>query len=131
MRLYMIQRKSDREFFVGVNGHYILASGKDGQTWTGKAGRFFRTPDGVAGNLRRLCSQPYWNFNPPPGVCPAVANGWREVAWHDFDARKLDAYEVVTMEVDILSMKACPASEFVQIDAIQSAPLNKFERLAS
>ncbi len=130
MRLYLIKRRSDGQFFVNINGYSMLVNPgrlKWAQQWSDK-GRFMRTPDGVAGNLRKLCSEPYWNTNPPKGVCKAVTKGWKEVAWHKFEGRRLKAYEIVTMDVDILSMKATPATEFIQIDAIRSKPLNKFER---
>ena len=131
MRLFMIKRKSDRKFFVGINGYYMLHASVDGQSWSAKPGVFFRTPDGVAANLRRLCSEPYWQTEAPKGICPAVARGWREVGWRDFDESKLGAYDIVMMDVDILSMKATPATEFVQISAIRSVPLNTFERRAA
>ena len=132
MRLYLIKRRSDCTFFVSVNGHWALHRGDiDGQCWSEKPQTFFKTPEGVAGNLRKLCSEPYWDKEPPPKVCPQVAANWRELAWHKFDDRKLKDFEVVTMDVDVLSMTATPATEFVQIDAIRSRPLSRRERRAA
>jgi len=128
MRLFMIKRKIDRKFFVGINGHYMLHARVDGQSWSDRPGVFFRTPDGIAANLRRLCSEPYWDTEAPEGVSPRVAVGWCELGWRNFDESKLGPYEIVTMDVDILSMKAMPATEFVQMDTIRSIPLNTFER---
>jgi len=129
MRLYMIKRKTDAMFYVTINGHYSIRTGKSEQQWSTK-GRFFRTPDGVAGNLRKLCSEPYWDTTIPNGLSPRIAVNWREVGWRNFDASKLELYEIVMMDVDIISMTATPATEFVQISAIENAPLNKAERKA-
>ena len=131
MRLYLIKRRSDKKFYVGINGHYALNADVSGHQWSEKPGTFFRTPDGIARNLRKLCSEPYWNTTPPPKVCAAVAARWKEVAWRKFDGRKLKKYEVVIMDVDVISMTATPATEFCQIEAIRSQPINKFEREAS
>lgn len=125
MRLYLIKRRSDGKFFGNINGHWILhARGDvDGQYWSDKPQTFFKTPEGVAGNLRRLCSEPYWY--------QADRTRWTELAWRNFDESKLAAYEIVTMDVDVLSMKATPATEFIQIDAIRSQPLTRAERQAA
>lgn len=132
MRLYLIKNKSDKKFFVSINGHWMMCNDKvDGQYWSEKPQTFLKTPEGVAGNLRKLCSKPYWSYEVPSGVCPAVAVGWKELAWGDFDDRKLEAYEVVIMDVDVISMKATPATEFVQIDAIKNQPLTRSERQAA
>ena len=129
MRLYIIKRKHDGAYFVNINGHYALNADVDGEQWSHKSQRFFRTPYGVAGNLRRLCSEPYWNYNAPPGLCASVAKGWKEIAWKNFDESKLKFYEVVVMDVDIISATSTPAEEFIQVDAIRDIPLNKRERM--
>ena len=126
MRLYLIKRKSDGLFFVNINGHYSIHTGKSEQHWSDK-GRFFRTPDGVVGNLRKLCSTPYFDTSRPEGLSPKITN-WREIGWKDFDAEKLSFYNVVSMDVDIISMTAKPAAEFAQVSAIETAPLNRRER---
>lgn len=130
MRLYLIKRRSDRKFFGTINGHYILHSGQDGEYWSDKPQTFLKTPEGVAGNLRRLCSEPFWDTEPPKGISSALRNGWKELAWRNFDGRKLKKYEIVAMDVDVLAMSAMPASEFIQIEAIRSRPLSRKERAA-
>ena len=131
MRLYLIRRRSDGRFFVSINGFQkLIRPHVDAQYWSYRAQYFFKTADGVAGNLRKLCSAPYWNTKAPPGVAPQVAAGWGEVAWKDFDASKLERFEIVTTEVDILSTTTTLASKFIQIEAIANHPLNSFERAA-
>ena len=126
MRLYMIKRKCDGLFYVNINGHYSIHTGKSEQHWSDK-GRFFRTPDGVAGNLRKLCSTPYWDTTRPDGLSPNISE-WKELGWKDFNAVLLDQYEVVMMDVDIIAMTATPAIEFAQIEAIETTPLTRAER---
>ncbi len=126
MRLYMIKRKADGKFYVNINGHYSTHTGKSEQHWSDK-GRFLRTPDGVAGNLRKLCSTPFYDKTRPEGLSPNIRD-WSELAWRDFDAEKLSQYEVVMMDVDVISMTATPATEFAQIEAIENAPLTRAER---
>lgn len=130
MRLYLIKRCADGKFFGGINGHYMLHGGADGEYWSEKPQLLLKTPEGVAGNLRKLCSKPFWDYVAPKGVCKAVADRWRELAWQNFDKRKLKKFEVVVMDVDVISMTATPASEFVQLEAIKSRPLRKKERQA-
>jgi len=115
MRLFLIKRKSDNKFFHGINGYYMLNADVDGESWSEKPGIFFRTPEGIAANLRRLCSEPYWCYDRPAGLSPRIAN-WRELGWRNFDEDKMALYEIVAMDVDILSMTATPATEFVQIE---------------
>jgi len=125
MRLYMIKRV-DGTFFVNINGYYSIRTGKNEVHWSDK-GRFFRTPDGVAGNLRKLCSEPYYDTTRPDGLSPRIKN-WSELSWRNFDPSKLASYEVVMMDVDVISMTATPAADFAQVDAIESTPLNRRER---
>lgn len=126
MRLYLIKRKTDGMFYVNINGYYSIRTGNSEQHWSDK-GRFFRTPEGVAGNLRKLCSEPYFCKERPDGLSTRITN-WEELAWRNFDKSKLNEYEIVTMDVDIISMTATPATKFVQIDAIKNAPLTRKER---
>ena len=125
MRLYMIKR-TDGMFFVNINGYYSIRTGKSEQHWSDK-GRFFRTPDGVAGNLRKLCSEPYYDTTRPEGLSKNITN-WCELSWRNFEPLKLISYEVVMMDVDIISMTATPAVEFVQIESIENSPLSRRER---
>ena len=133
MRLYLIKRRSDKKFFVSINGYWMLNSRVpvDGQHWADKPAQFLKTPEGVAGNLRKLCSEPYWDYDAPEGVCTRVAAGWRNLAWRNFDGCKLKQYEVVIMDVDVISMEATPATEFVQLTAIRNQPLTRKERRAA
>lgn len=110
MNIYFIKRVSDGKFFVSTNGLgevYFSAS----------PSMFLKTPDGVAANLRRLCSD----------FCEtATPSGWLEKNWKNFDTSKLDLYQVVIIKIDILSMTAQPASEFVQPSAIKTARVSKY-----
>lgn len=131
MRLYLIKRKSDGKFLCGINSGYSVHTGNLEASWSGKPGTFLKTPDGIARNLRRLCSTPYYDRTPPPGLSPACRPFWKEVGWRDFDAAKLSLYVVVMMDVDLVSMTATPAQDFVQLEAIENQPLTRRERMAS
>lgn len=131
MKLYLIKRKLDGKFFVNVNGSWAIHCGHDGQSWSHNSQRLFKTPEGVAGNLRKLCSEPYWHTEPPARVCEAIKRGWRELRWENFDARRLDQFDVVITEVNILSTRTTPAAEFIQLSAIENAPLCRADRVAS
>ncbi len=129
MRLYLIKRVSDGKFFVNINGHWMLANPNvDGTYWSDKPQTFLKTPEGVAGNLRKLCSEPYYDTEAPEGICPRVAVGWKELSWKNFEESQLEAYEVVCMDVDVISMTATPALEFIQVEAIANRPLSRKER---
>lgn len=131
MRLYLIKRMSDGLFFGNINGAYMVNQGVDrdsAEYWASKPQCLLKTPEVVAANLRRLCSEPYWDTTPPPGVCAAVAAVWKELAWRDFDPSKLDLYEIVVLDVDVISATATPAREFIQTEAVADAPLTRWER---
>lgn len=125
MRLYLIKRKADKAFLRTIEAHYSLHTGQDKTAWSDKPQMMLRTPDGVAGNLRKLCSEPYWQSGKT-----FAGHESREIGWRNFDARKLELYEVVCMDVDVISMTATPATDFAQVEAIESVPLNRFERAA-
>lgn len=131
MRLYTIKRKSDGKFYVSAMGYYAINTGNPQYQFASRPSQFLKTPDGVAGNLRKLCSEPYWEKRAPAGVSPSIAEKWNELAWRNFDASKLSLYEVVVLDVDVISMTATPAESFVQIEAIENAPLTKRERVLS
>lgn len=128
MRLYSIKRKSDGKFYISAMGHYSVHTGEPQYNFGNKPSQFLKTPDGVAGNLRKLCSEPYFDKTRPNGLSPNITN-WSELSWRNFDASKLELYEVVMMDVDVISMTATPASEFVQISKIESSPLTRRERI--
>ncbi len=121
MRLYLIKRKSDGSFLRTLDAHYSLHSGQDKTAWSYKPQQMLRTPDGVAMNLRKLCSEPFWDGEWPH----------REIGWRNFNEDHLDLYEVVCMDVDVISMKATPARHFAQVEAIKSIPVTKRERNAA
>tara|TARA_R100001086_G_scaffold239581_1_gene165098 strand:- start:663 stop:1016 length:354 start_codon:yes stop_codon:yes gene_type:complete len=114
----MIKRRSDGKFLRSTEVHYSLHSGADKSGWSSKPAYMLRTPDGVAMNLRKLCSEPYW-VKTKFGI---------EVEWRNFDETKLDQFEVVCMDVDVISMKAMPAEKFAQVEAIAHIPLTRSER---
>lgn len=111
MKLYLIKRVSDGLFFTVFYGREPRFSDKPGV--------MFRTPDGVASNLHRLCAEPY-----------SVRDSWgfTQTDWKNFDGRKLKSYEIVVMDVDIISMTAVPATDFIQLDAIKTARKSRMDR---
>ena len=120
MRLYLIKRKTDGAFLRKVEGHYSAHVGQDKNAWSETPAYMLRTPDGVAANLRKLCSTPYYD--------PDLPRRWKELQWKNFDGSKLDQFEVICMDVDIVSMTAMPAKDFAQIEAIETIPLTRRER---
>lgn len=124
MRLFMIKRKSDKAFLRKVEGHYSAHRGQDKNAWSETPAYMLRTADGVAANLRKLCSTPYYPEE-------AGTRFRAELEWKDFDAAKLDDFEVVCMDVDVISMTATPARDFAQIEAIETIPLTRSERWAA
>ena len=121
MRLYLIKRKADKAWLRKIEGHYSAHRGQDKNAWSEIPAYMLRTPDGVAANLRKLCSTPYY---PTEDV-----RFGQELQWKDFDASMLDLFEVVCMDVNVISMTATPAKEFAQVEAIESVPLTRLERL--
>lgn len=121
MRLFIIKRISDGTFLRSVEAHYSAHRKQDKSAWSNTPQMMLRTADGVAMNLRKLCSTPYW----PSGTWGS------ELGWKDFDSAKLALFEVVCMDVDIVSMKAMPATEFAQVEAVENIPLTRAERRAA
>lgn len=117
MRLYMIRRKTDALFLRKIEGHYSRHVGQDKNAWSETPAYLLRTADGVAMNLRKLCSVPR-------------GKGY-EIDWQDFDARKLSLYEVICIDVNVIEMRAVAATDFAQPEAIASIPLTKDERAAA
>lgn len=123
MRLYTIKRVSDGMYLRKIEGHYSRHVGQDKNAWSLTPAYMLRTPDGVAMNLRKLCSVPCY----PEAQRPFCS----EIEWRDFDPDRLSEFEVVVMEVDVVSSKTMPAADFAQIDKIASIPLTRTERLRS
>lgn len=124
MRLFLIKRKSDGAFLRKIEGHYSAHVRQDKNAWSETPAYMLRTPDGIAANLRKLCSTPYY---------PTDESRWyfNELQWKDFDASRLDLYDVISMDVDIVNMTVTPAQEFAQVEAIENTPLTRRERLAA
>lgn len=121
MRLYLIKRKRDGKFLRNVEAYYSNHTGEDKSAWSNKPAMMLRTADGVAGNLRKLCSESYFHGEYP----------WQEMRWRNFDKSKLELFEVVCMDVDVISMTATPATDFARPDQIENIPLSKSERRAA
>ena len=121
MKLYLIKR-DDGMFLRKIEGHYSAHVGQDKNAWSRDPAYILRTPDGVAMNLRKLCSEVYFKKD---------RWGFRQIQWRNFDPEKMARYEVVVMDVDIVSMRATPAVEFVQMDKVASIPLTKEGRDAA
>ncbi|MEM1363598.1 MAG: hypothetical protein AAGF94_18130 [Pseudomonadota bacterium] len=126
MRLYMIRRASDGMFLRKIEGSYTVRSGVDRHAWSKSPAYLLRTPDGVAMNLRKLCSEPFtWRGETPAGY------GYSEIAYRNFDEAKMELFEVICLEVDLVKMSVVPASKFAQVDAVADIPLNRHEREAA
>lgn len=122
MRLYLIKRKADGSYLRALETHYSLHTGQDKTAWSDTPQYMLRTADGVAKNLRKLCSEPYWT---------RYEGFIREIGWRNFDPEKLKLFEIVVMDVDVISMKATPAEHFAQVEKISNIPLTKEERSAA
>lgn len=121
----MIKRVSDGMYLRKIEGHYSRHTGQDKNAWSVTPAYMLRTPDGVAMNLRKLCSRPcYYEDQDRNGFC-------REIDWRDFDAAKLEQFEVVVMQVNVVDTHTVPAADFAQIDKIASIPLTRAERDAA
>lgn len=123
MKLYLIKRKADGHFLRNLETHYSLHVGQDKTAWSAKPSMLLRTPEGVAMNLRKLCSEAYYEDFRPKAFS-------REIAWRNFKPDELKLYEIVCMDVDVISMKSTPANEFIQLDAVENIPLTRKERQA-
>lgn len=101
MLLYSIRRCSDGKFFVHTygNGELVMSS----------TPTFWRTPDSIWDNLKRVCS----DFAPYRDKW-----GWQQKGWHNFDPRALDAWEVIVTNVSVLGETIHPARDFVTPDQI-------------
>lgn len=121
MRLYIIKRKSDKKFLRSLEAYWSVNTGQNKTAWSDKPQMLLRSPDGVAKNLRKLCSVPTLDRTVK----------WPEIEWSDFDASKLELYEVVSMDVDVIAMTATPATSFAQIEKIESIPISRQERRAA
>ena len=102
MKLYFIRRKSDHRYLRSRETYYSAHVGRDKTAWSDKPAYILRTPDGVASNLRKLCSTP-----------KKVQGTINRLEWVNFDPSKLDLYEVVVVDALIVGEKALPASDFL------------------
>lgn len=103
MKLYSMRRLSDGKFFIHTDGlGHLRMSTKP---------VFWRTPDSIWVNLKRVCSEyaPYedrWGFT--------------QKDWSGFDAKKLAGWEIVVTNVKVLGEKQIPAAEFVDKKALRT-----------
>lgn len=131
MKLYAIKRKSDGKFYRIQNWNYFLNAGVSldrATEFSVKPAALYRTPDGVVRNLRKLCSVPYWDETPPKGVCSAVAQGWREVGWRDFNPKLLALYSISILEVAVSSTSDVECEQFCTVEDVAGAPLSSREK---
>lgn len=100
MKLYSLRRVADGKYFVHTNGlgHLVMNS----------TPIFWKTPDSIWVNLKRVCSDfaPYADPHFPH---------WQKKGWANFDPTKLTQWEVVVTTVNVLKQKCYPAPEFVDI----------------
>ncbi len=101
MMLYSMRRLSDGKFFIHTyaNGRFAMSNKPV----------FWRTPDSIWINLKRVCS----NFQPWRDRWDCVQKGWT-----GFDAKKLKDWEVITTNVRVLGEKRIPAARFVDKAAL-------------
>ena len=121
MILYMIRRKLDGFYLRKVEGHYSAHRGVDKNCWSQTPAYMLRTPDGVAANLRKLCSTPYYPD-------PDSRRFWQELEWKDFREEDLALYLVEKAYVIRTKIKLVPAVEFAQAKVIANIPLTRKER---
>ena len=115
MLLYSIRRISDGKFFVHYNGLGELSMNSTPVFW--------KTPDAVWDNLKRLCSQ----YEPWKDRW-----GWMQKGWRDFDARKLKQWQVIVTDVAVLGEKQVPAAEFVSVKDLRrrDVRIKKYPKVA-
>lgn len=102
MKLYTIKRISDGKFFISTDGR--------GALYFSPSPTFWKTPESIWANLKRICS----DYAPIKGWM-----GFPKKDWANFDPEKIDLYEVIVMEVDLVNVTAIPAKEFVQVEKIR------------
>lgn len=96
MKLYALRRISDGKFFVHTTGL--------GQFVMTATPVFWKTPDGIHINLKRVCSR----------FAPFIDKwGFQQKDWDHFDKRKLVGWEVLIVNAKVLSENFVPATAFV------------------
>lgn len=119
MNLYTIKRISDGRFFISTNGL--------GTPFFCRSPCFWKTPDSVWINLKRLCSE-YAPFKDWFGTS--------QKDWINFNPVLLKLYQVIVLEVDLVNVTAVPAVDFVvpdklaELDAKTNPNARKPERIA-
>lgn len=117
MKLYAIKRTEDGKYYTCWGGYC-------GPTFSSEP-TFWRTPDGVAVNLRKLCSEHYLGT----AIFGTMKFKQTVNAWRNFDENKMKLYEVIVIEVDMVSMLAVPAVDFAQPEAVAAASIQHEEKL--
>lgn len=101
MILYSIRKKSTEKYFIHFHGRLI-------STWC-VTPQFSMKPDTIWKNLKRLCSEGYWEEY----KIGNLSGTFKRKNWRKFDKRKLELYEVVQFNVRVLGAKATSAEKFV------------------
>ena len=115
MKLYSMRRLSDGRYFIHTDGNGDLRMSTKPVFW--------RTPDSIWINLKRVCSK----FEPWEDRW-----GSRQKGWEGFDAKKLRDWEIVITNVKVLGEGRIPATEFVDKSALRKmdARIKKYPRAA-
>lgn len=96
MKLYSIRHKISGKFFVSATGS---------QVWNATSPHFWKTIDGVRGNLKKIASE-------KAVVCSPNGNFWY-LSWVNFDPAKLKDIEVIVTNVSVLGEESFAASDFI------------------
>lgn len=102
MILYSIRKKSTEKYFVHFHGRLVA-------TWC-VTPQFSIRPDTIWKNLKRLCSEGYWE--PYTLTCSGTHKYYRK-NWKKFDKSKLSLYEVIQFNVKVIGAKSTSAEKFV------------------
>jgi hypothetical protein len=102
MKLYSMRRLSDGKFFIHTYANGKLAMSNKPVFW--------RTPDSIWVNLKRVCSK----FEPWRDRWDCTQKGWT-----GFDPKKLREWEVIVTNVKVLGEAQIPAEKFVDKSALR------------
>jgi hypothetical protein len=95
VKLYSIRHKISGKWFVSSTGS---------QVWNATSPHFWKTIDGVRGNLKKIASDK---------IAREDSRGYWYLVWGDYDPARLQDIEVIVTNVSILGEESFPASEFV------------------
>lgn len=102
MILYAIRAIATGKYFVHTDGN--------GTPIWNSTPSFCREPETIWKNLKRLCSQFYYEGYKLPALGERI---WTRKNWKNFDPALLRHYEVVTFNVSVIGSEVISAPNFV------------------